>query len=242
LYVRDTESGGSEASVAEEVAIVLRSAIGALLEGNMTGMTEVQLPPAPKAVAPRPSADVLQQPTPEVPYLRVGAAYVGTLFSRNAAFQHGAAGAIAVGLPRTPFFAGLAYTYFAPLTVAGGGAESLLRRHPIEGFAAAEFRFNPVYVTAEAALIADAVARTTVAAAPGLSATPPTTRWLWALSTRLSCAFPLRSRLRLKLGVGAEFLLNRFDQVTDGLNARRDVAASPLLARPRFEAGLVLGL
>jgi hypothetical protein len=46
----------------------------------------------------------------------------------------------------------------------------------------------------------------------------------------------------LKLGVGAEFLLNRFDQVIDGPQARRDVAASPLLARPRVEAGLVLGI
>jgi hypothetical protein len=46
----------------------------------------------------------------------------------------------------------------------------------------------------------------------------------------------------LKLGVGAEFLLNRFDQVIDGPNAHPDVAASPLLARPRVDAGLVLGL
>jgi hypothetical protein len=242
LYVRDAESGGSEASVAEEVAIVLRSAIGALLEGNMTGMTEVQLPPTPRAITQSPPSELPQPATPEMPSLRLGAAYVGTLFFRNAAFQHGVAGAIAVGFPQTPFFAGLGYTYFPALTVSNGGTASQVRRHPIDGFAGAELRFNPLYVTAEAAFIGDAVVRTTEITAPGLTATPPTTRWIWALSTRLSCAFPLRSRLRLKLGVGAEFLLNRYDQVIDGPSVHPDVAASPLLARPRVEAGLVLGI
>jgi hypothetical protein len=115
-------------------------------------------------------------------------------------------------------------------------------RHPAELFAGVETGLLPVLFVAEGAVIADLVARSTEDVSGDLSATQDTERWSWALSTRLGVAVPVTHRARVSFSVGAEFLLNRFDHVVERGNSETAAVASPMLARPRIELGVLVGL
>ena len=246
LYVRRVPTTHSAEASSEEVAIMLRSAVGAMLYGSSISMTEVAVPePAPVAPAPSaPPAEVSSRvPEParaDAGIVRIGASYVGTLFSREASFQHGVGLAAGLHVPGSPWFLGLAYTYFPPLELIGAGVRTRVRRHPAELYGGAEFEWQRLWFVAEAAVVADNVERTTETAGQGLSEAAPSSRWLWALSTRLGGAVTLAGNLRCTAKIGAEFLLNPYDQVIAGA-AGDQVVASPMPARPRAEIGVSIG-
>jgi hypothetical protein len=244
LYARQVDASGSPTSMAEEIAIVLRSAIGAVLDGNVIAMTEVPIPakelgepvePAPRAPPPARDSERRAQ-------LRLGGSYVGTVFSRATPFQHGARAALALTLPSSPWYVGVGYSYFPALHLVRRGIRVQLDRHPGELVGGLELRVASAYVTVEGAVIGDRLVRSAASDDTELVATSSSARWLWALSTRLGGSLGITERLRLRANVGVELLLNPFDQVIADVAGDTTVLSSPLLARPRFELGLTVAL
>lgn len=242
LYARDVPPDASAASESETIAIILRSAVAAMLEGHAIGMTEVPLPPSPAAAPPTPVAP--SKPggaaADDRSYVQVGLSYVAVLFARDAPLQHGAAAVLTATAPSSPWFVGIDYTHFTQVQLAGRGVTTRLQRHPLEGFAGLRLKTASVYFDARAALAADYMVRTTEQTGDGLRATPPNGRWSWACSTRLGVAIPTWSGIHAIANLGAEFLLNPYDQVIRQTNAGSEVVASPLLVRPRLELGVLV--
>jgi hypothetical protein len=250
LYSRQFAASGAPAAASEEIAIVLRSAVNAVIEGGAVGMAEVRLP-EPQAEQPKPLREKKPKAKPlaDEPgtdsradaMLRIGASYVGALYAVGSAWQSGGALSLSLKPPEGLWFVGLAYTYFPALTIDELGTQSEIRRHPGELFAGVEIRLVPIWFVAEGALIADLMERSTERVRAGLTPTADSQRWLWAFSTRIGGAVPLADRARCFFTVGAEFLLNRFDHVVETEGSATTVA-SPMRARPRIELGLLVGL
>lgn len=242
LYARDLEADGSLASQSEAIAIILRSAIAALLEGALVSMTEVQLPSLVATPAQVPAAAPGAPPTRKRAHLRAGLSYVGTLFARRTPWQHGAAVALTANAADTPWFFGLDYAHFAPVEFEANGVATRLQRHPFEGSVGLELRVGALWFNVQGALSADYLVRTTQRVSEGLRAAPASSRWLWAISTRLGVTVPVSDRISGVLNVGAEFMLNPFHQVIAQTNSGNEVVASPLLARPRLELGAAISV
>jgi hypothetical protein len=244
LYSRAVGWTGSAAAASEEIAIVIRSAVSAVQEGSAVGMSEVRLPEAPSVppVAASPPSPAQKPAAAGVQgSVRLGASYVGTLYSTDSAWQQGAALSVSLRPANSRWFAGAAYTYFGSLALSERGIHTQVRRHPSELFVGSELHLAPFWFVAEGALVADWLERSTEQVPEGQSAAPVSRRWLWALSTRLGGALPVSDRVRCFFNVGAEFLLNRFDYAVDNAGSR-EIVASPMVARPRLELGVSVAL
>jgi hypothetical protein len=244
LYVRSLEADGSAASQSEAAAIILRSAISAMLEGNSVSMTEIELPPAAPtpSATPERAASTAPSSVQDEAYLRVGVGYVGTLFARRTDWQHGASITIFAAAPGSPWFVGLGYTQFPAVELEGNGATTRLQRHPAEALVGFRLPLSSLRLAVAGAVVGDYVVRSTERTADGLVATAPSGRWLWALSTRLGVVVPASRSISGVVNVGAEFLLNPFHQVVSQTNAGNQLVGAPLLARPRLELGITISL
>lgn len=244
LYAREVEADGSVTSQSEAIALILRSAVAAMLEGGAVTMTEIRLPPAapaPEVVEGRPEpARTSGGRTRAV--LRAGASYVGTLFARDTPWLNGAAVLLTVKPRKSPWLLGVDYTHFSGLEIQGDAVTTRLERHPIEAFGGLQLRVSWLYLDVQTALSADYVVRTTERADDGLVSTAPGERWLWAFATRLGATVPASGPIQGVLNVGAEFLLNPFQQVIREGNKSDEVVGALLLARPRVELGVMISV
>jgi len=237
LFARRLEEIDTPAA-REEIAITLRSAVVALREGGAVAMAELALPeraPGPKRSSP-------PKPAPSGPNrgrtVGVATGYAGTWYAKKTPFQQGLALSSLLRLAQGPWLFGASYTHFPALNVGQQGVVTRLRRHAGEVFLGTELRIAPFWFVAQGGLVGDLVDRTTASARAPFVATSPSERWSWALSTRLGCALPLTSAWHVYFNLGADFLLNRFDQVVVGADGSTEPVVSPLSARPRMELGL----
>lgn len=143
---------------------------------------------------------------------------------------------------RSPLFLGVDYTFLPPVEFAANGVQTRLQRHPIEGLVGLRLRLGSVFFNVQGALSADYLARTTTSANAGLVPTAATGRWLWALSSRLGLAVPIAPWVSGVFNVGADFLLNPFDQVAQTASDSDKLVGAPLLVRPRIELGATISL
>jgi hypothetical protein len=249
LYARDLPPDASAASQSEAIAIIVRSAVAAMLDGHAVSMAEVTLPAPAAAALPDPVAppgptrappEATRASAEDRAYLRVGLSYVGVVFDRHAPFQHGAAPVLVAAAPGAPWFVGADYTVFTAIELDGKGVTTRLQRHPFEVFAGGWLRTSSLHFDVRGALAADYMVRTTRRTDDGLRATAPHSRWLWSFSTRLGVAIPTWPRVHAIANLGAEFLINPYDQVISQTNASNEVVASPLVVRPRFELGVLV--
>lgn len=240
LYSRDVEATGSLISQSESIALIVGSAVAAMLDGDAVSMTEVSLP-APAAALPRAKAGP-DPPRPLVPpqgsYLRVGASYVGSIFAKRTAWQHGAAIAVTAGRVGSPWFLGLDYVYFPALKLEANGAATRLLRHPAEAYVGVQFALGELSLSLQGGVSADYLVRRTQSVDDGLVATPAHERWLWAVSTRLGATIPVSGRVSGLLGLGADFLLNPFELVVADTKSGNVVVGQPMLVRPRLDIGV----
>lgn len=246
LLTRQVEVSESEPAAAEEVAVVLRSAVGALLEGEEVAMTEVALPevkkepPAP-LTPPAPASPAPLPPASRPNSFGVGLSYVGSIFNDQGTWQSGARFALAIRPFASRWWLGAAYEMLLPLDADGAGARTRVTRHPAELSVARELLSGRLRIAPELALIADAVHRETRDVDATLEATAPSTRWLWALSMRLRGRCVLGERASLWGSLGADFVLNPFEQVAAQPGSELAVA-SLLAVRPHVEAGFLFDL
>ncbi len=248
LYARDVEADGSALSQSEAIAIVLRSAIAAMLEGELVTMTEVQLPATgseakpPPAVPPAPRAMPRSVASHRGPYLRAGLSYVGTVFARRTPWQHGAAVVLTAAAADSPLFFGLGYTRFASVELESNTVQTRVQRHPFEALGGLQLRIANVFFMVQGGLAADYLVRTTEEVSGGLLPAPVSRRWSWAMATRLGVTVPVAGRLYGVLNIGADFVLNPFHQVVPQADASSAVVGSPLSARPRLELGALISV
>lgn len=241
LYARSLEPDGSAVSQSEAIAIILRSAIAALLEGHAVGMTELPLPPpVSHPAAPVAPPEPAPAPTPDGRYLHAGVSYVGTLFARGTSWQNGAALTLSGAPTSWPLFFGVDYAFFPPVEFAASGVVTRLQRHPIELVSGLRLRLGSVFFNVQGALSADYLARTTMAASAGLLPTPEAQRWLWAISSRLGIAVPFSPWVSGVFNLGADFLLNPFEQVAQTSRDGDKLVGAPLLVRPRVDLGVTI--
>jgi hypothetical protein len=228
------------AASAEEVAIVVRSAVSALLE---RARAMAATPPAPASARPAPG------PAPRPPRRPAGSrtstppiawslGYSGTYYAPQLPWQHGAAVSLACCRGSHGRF-GAAFTWTPPSTRQTGQAEIVLQRYPLEFFVGFEtslvgrwLRLRP-----EGAVGIDWVRRRTQWVQATLEQTPAATRVAWETSSRLRLTLQPTSRWGLYALVGADFVLTRVEQVIGS-----EALVSPLRARPRLELGLTMGL
>ena len=242
LYARNLPPDGSAVSQSEAIAIILRSAIAALLEGHAVGMTEVPLPPPASRPAERAApVEPTRAPAPSgARYLNAGLSYVGTLFARGTSWQSGAALTLSGAPTKWPIFFGVDYTFLPPVELEANGVQARLQRHPIEVLSGLRLPLGSVFFNVQGALSADYLVRTTMAASEGLVPTPTAERWLWAISSRMGLTVPFSPWISGVFNLGADFLLNPFEQVVKSPSDGDKLVGAPLLVRPRVDLGVMI--
>ncbi len=228
---------GADAAEREELAVVLRSAISALIAGEQTELEPVTIPPPPPAPPPsvlpaRPAPDQSWRPL-------IGAAYAGTTYA-SGTFQHGFQLRLGAELgPR--LLLGVTGTWFQHVQLAGGGAEAIVDRYPVElsaGYALAHVR--RIRCFANVGLVLERVARSTRVTDPRLHALRDENRYRFAPAPSLEAVFELAPRLLGFAGFGAEIATDRYDYVVQ--SAFGSLRLAPRTVRPRLEVGVVVRL
>jgi len=221
---------GAGSTSIEEVAIVVRSAASALLE-------RARPKPAPE---PPPAAPPPPPPTPGAPLDRPGPvelslAYSGQPYALDLPWQHGARAALAWRSTGSPLRLGADYLWVPPLELRSNEVTVALQRRPLELFIGYAIPVGGprLELQPEGAVNADPIRRRTERVTGSLEGTPPTDRWSWSVSTRLRLAWEPAPPWSVFLTGGAEFVLNRVEQVTEQV-----VLVSPLRARPRLDLGV----
>ncbi len=243
LYAREVAVSESPAAASEELAIILRSAIQARIDGGDLAMAEIALPKP--AVPKRPTTPrVWTPPTGKVvtiPRELRGAAGLSGVTSRplsDADWQEGLV--LRAWAQARPIRFGLSYSIFPGLSVSSDLAEITIYRHPIEAFVGVRIGTGAVNVLAESAFCADPIRRETALAQPPLTGQPPNWRWLWSVSARLRFETRLFSPVWFTAAAGAEFPLNPY-AFELAVAEQRQRLARILSVRPTFEMGLVVG-
>ncbi len=239
VLVRRLALSESPAAAAEEVAIVLRSAVSAVLEGAAISMTELPPPPLPP-LPPKPPP--LPPPAPPAPksdrpaWVELGAGYVGSYPASAIGFHQGAKTFASV--PLGPLRLGLGYSWLPRIAIDTAALQVRLTRHPAELWLNELHRLGPLELGPEVALMLDAISRRTLAASAPLEATPRSTRWLWAIATRARLELPVRGGFGLFAAAGAEFALNPFAQEVQSQQEPERIIRW-LRVRPAVEIGLL---
>jgi hypothetical protein len=244
LRERNIPVSGTDAASIEEVALVVRSAVSALLERSASMVTSRVAAPAPPpqravpAEAPRASAAAPSSaPSSNTQSLEVSGAYVVTRYARGTDWQQGAAFGIEWRERQLPLAAGFGYTWLPPLETRTEDLLVTLRRHPFETFLGVPWQTerSPFRLEPSVALLADPITRTSSALSSELQTTPTTTLWSWAASARLRVGVRPTSGVWLFAAACADVLLSRYEHVTEGPHGA--VFLSPLPVRPRFQLG-----
>lgn len=266
VFTRRLPMSGSEALAAEEVAIALRSAIGALLEGGPISMTQVDVrgvgessEPGPDAKPAAPAAPAREEPasgppsdelaTDQAPFQRktsgdgralLGVGYIGTLPTKDATIASGARASVELRVG-AGFLVGAGYGFFPSLTAEGPGVETRLSRHPAEAVLAYQVLSGRLGLEPEVLFIADLVRRRTIRAEPPLARAPAETRWLWAIGTRLRLRYSIAEGLGAFAAPGLDLVMNPFDQKASAPAGDESILSFRAI-RPTLEAGLGLDL
>ncbi len=224
---------GADTAAKEEVAVVLRSAILALMAGQATALEQVTLRPAPAA----PAVLMPKLQPPKKQRLLAGLAYVATSYAAGT-FQHGLQ-LLAAGEVTSRALLGLQFTWFEQSRLTGAGASAQLQRFPLELFLGYAFvESHQLRVFAENGFQLEVVRRTASITDARLEATPPQSRVRFALAPRLRAAFEAASSLLGFAALGADITTDRYDYVVHSSGGSVRLATRNL--RPRLDAGLAV--
>lgn len=258
VYIRELAraEGESDAALVESVGLIIASTAVALRERGELGMREVDAQEL-AALQPEETPSKTEEPPPKTeetptkteepppktdeppplayPQLRLGVAYLGDGFNRDAPWQSGVRGQIsAVVHPRVRI--GVGYGFLAPAQVSDAPALTLTR-HELAlslGFGGS---LSPRVSLHGVIFGAADLMRWQGPLGTGL-------RPLARVGPMLEVGIALVRGLSLDLGLGAAFSLNRFafvvceDETQPCTGENREVAARPWPVAPRATAGL----
>jgi hypothetical protein len=245
LLVRRIRSPkGAEGAALEELGLITRYAVSALLEGGQIGMQPVPVaptrPPAPPAAAET-GADAPRTIGGEATRkrLRLGAGYSGESWLAELGWQNGVRAFASYELGRDSYV-GVSYAWEAPLTFETNRASARLVRHPAELLFGARLPLGPVALAGEIALGLDAQVRSTTSSAQGLSKTPDETVLTVAVSPRVGVTKQALGRAEFFGFIGIDYVVNPTAYVIDS-PARERVLGSTRV-RPRVDMGVSIAL
>jgi hypothetical protein len=237
-----------DAAAAEELAVVVRAAIDALLTGEVVAMEVVPKPsPTPSANEGPAAPPFGSEPDPiYLPFkvqVRFGVGYEGTSFARGT-WQNGGAFLLFLHPTRLLYF-GASYAQFPTLTLETPEAEARIVRHPVEvtvGLLVGHLgpAFGRTYGAFELAGLLDVVQRTTVLRDPLLTATPRDMRLRWGISPRARFWVPVIGPLQAFVMGGADLLFGNYDFLINSPGGQFQI--SQRAVRARVEAGIAVAL
>lgn len=248
LYARQVAVSDSPAAASEELALIVRSALQARLDGGSLALPEIALPAeTPKttnqasaahsrAVLPTATSREDQQLAPTIPSWGVDLAGVVTHPFSHGDWQLGVA--IRTWLEWQRVRLGVGYTTLSSLEVANERAAIAVYRRPFELFAAIVWSARGFRFLATSMLGLDALQRDTTRVAPALSPRGSNERCLVTVGERLRAEVSLLEPVWLSLAGGVEVPLNPyvFEVASDH---QRVTIAETLPIRPSFELGVV---
>lgn len=248
LRVRQVPLKGADPASIEEVALIVRSFVEAVL------LTATQASTAEaKATGGSPPSPVLEQAVAHDPadssWFRVELGYATTDFSSTTPWQHGLRGSFGLqglgNLKRISFNLGLAYTIFPALVVAEEDVELRVSRHPIELHSSAHFQINSWWaLEPRLGLEVDILHRETIDSEL-VSASAELSRTTVAASLQIGSDAKIWRTGGVYVQAGADVMLRRFDYVIAAPEGQatpegQEVVLSPSPVRPRFGVGIWL--
>jgi hypothetical protein len=223
----------ADSASGEEVAVVLRSAISALIAGEATALEPVTIPPP----EPAPPARPRPPPREHGPRLLAGAGYAATTYT-SGSFQNGVQLLVA-GRPSPRTLLGLDATWFEQATLSGAGAAAVLTRYPVELFGGYAFATSPrFFAYFELALQLELLQRTTRVMDASLEARPSEDRLRFSVVPRLRSVVEPVAGLLAFAAFGADITTDRYDYVVQSGSGPVRFAARTV--RPRLEAGVAV--
>jgi hypothetical protein len=244
------DAGARAEAIDEEVSVIVRSTVVALLQNEKVDMAPVE-PPSPPALEQKPPPPRRsEEPPPEkrnepppqkLPQerLRISVGYLGTSSSDEGGWENGVAFGIS-GFPWKRLLIGARYTVLLPVAVDTDIASLRIFRHPFEASVGNSFEFGRVALEPEVAGLVDYRTRSTTATSSEVEKTPDEGQFLFGGSARLRGVLRIFPAFSLFLAGGADFYAPPIAYVVrppDGPDERLLTTRTVL---SRVEAGLTL--
>lgn len=229
---------GTDAASLEEVALVVRSAVSALLERRENELS-AESPSQEVAVAPRPyeeetSAEQPVSDSQQQPSFWLGLGWVGQRYAPEVSFAHGVQAVFGLRPTGANYGLGMSYQLLPAERSTTDLVSITVQRHPLEAFFSWESTTvrTPVFIGAQSGVMVDILRRTTVVSGPDLEPSPGASRASWALTARALLGIRLGPQITLQGHAGADVLVGRvIVALEDG-----QVLLQPHRIRPRLSA------
>ena len=252
VFARDVALRGDTTTQREQLSVVLRAAIPAVLDGALDlGEPLLVVPPdaAARASATQgsPAADEVSDEDGsggvaerrESWKLGVALGYVGSSIAEDLEWQSGVAGDVVFRVPRA-FRVSAGAGYAAKTTIRGAGADADVSRVPIVGRLGVERALGPSTLTLETGVLLDVWQRRTSVRSEALVATPPSTALLWGGVLGVRVEAPIVARVGLFLSLEAHWLPSEHALSIRSAQGEQQVQTRSL--RPQLGTGLLFDL
>ena len=242
MLVRNIQySGEGTEAYLETIAVIVRSAVKAILAGGEIGVTAP--PPPPPTPATPPPVEAPPEPPPREPgpeRLLFSAAYAAQLYSPELSVIHGARfeAALRVANRIHVFFA---YRLQFPGAIASSNLNVYIRPHPIELGLFARWRPDEWRVVAGAAAVIDIVTFDSASSSDRIAAITPDTEVGFLLSPSVSVGRTVGRGACVTAAVDLDISLKSQKYVLKNDNENTDITA-PWPVRPMFRLGMTFSL
>ncbi|MBI5537179.1 MAG: hypothetical protein HY898_30945 [Deltaproteobacteria bacterium] len=247
LVRRVRRQPAAEAAAIEELAVISRSSVTALLDGRRIGMEGAaasqsasasaapvgSTPPAvPPPVVAKPSASAQR------PSLWLGVGYVGSTYSSQVPWQQGMVLSVRYS-PSRSWHMGFAYAFLPASQVDTDRVSMRLARHPFELNAGYGVWAGPLQAGLELAAILDQTDRSVVVTTSStLVPEPDQSHWSVGISPRGRLVWRASQQAQLFTSIGADVFFHRVEYVIE--SAGNENVTTPRAVRGRVEAGLAV--
>ncbi len=240
LRARNIPLASTDAASIEEVSLVVRSYVDALLDGpEAQPVPQPKDPnPAPQVEPPKetPSSTENQEQQEGSPSFRLELGYAPSGIDLSETWQQGAAVSFVVR-HWAPMSLGVSYTFLTHLVQDDDDVSLTLKRHPISLFAGIPIALtNRSTLEPRLALEADITSRSSTST-DQVSASESESRVIWSTSAQLQAGFSFSEHIGAFGTGGVSMVINRFDYVLD-TNSEQQVLLSPDRVRPVMMLGL----
>lgn len=239
LRVRRVPLRGKDPASVEEVALIVRSYVDAVMLTAAQESTEASKEPleaAPPHPRPPPSDS-----NASYPQVRAEVGYATMSFASRTPWQHGVRGSLGLAqlgtFERVSFNVGLAYTFLPPLFENVREIELRVSRHPLELHAGVRFEVNSwLALEPRLRLEVDILHRQTMDT-PSVEASRDQSRTTVAAGVQLWSQARLWANGGVYVHGGADTMLRRFDYVISSSD-EEEIVLAPRQIRPQLGGGI----
>lgn len=245
--VRRVKRPDSDAAGVEELSLIVRSTVSALMEGREIGMEEgpelAKKPPPPKPPPPKPPPPKPPKPTPKAKRTstaRLAAHYAGEAFAPESPWLSG----LGVELGWSPdslLFLGLGYVATPAAEATNDTASIRVTRYPLRAYVGYEVPVDRVRLAAQLGFITEYSRRATTRTSGQFLATADSDQVLFGVAPRAIGRFEVTGHALIWVGVGLDVFLNNSEYVVE-VNGKDEALLTPYRARARADLGLAVDL